>query len=166
MLTFLSSVCSVSSEAATASRAGLRKHWKGVVRFISPLLVNLISSLAIVINRNTAWLSERRCFATQTGYIYEWTWERSVTKQCFYVSAYFFKWVYANPWPSLVGIQRIPAYHIDYTTARIHDRQKKKNLIYIAAGLGNPGQIWTACVGPVSQQRNHWKKTAEDRWQI
>ncbi len=126
MLTFLSSVCSVSSEAATASRAGLRKHWKGVVRFISPLLVNLISSLAIVINRNTAWLSERRCFATQTGYIYEWTWERSVTKQCFYVSAYFFKWVYANPWPSLVGIQRIPAYHIDYTTACIHDRQKKK----------------------------------------
>ncbi len=82
MLTFLSSVCSVSSEAATASRAGLRKHWKGVVRFISPLLVNLISSLAIVINRNTVWLSERRCFATQTGYIYEWTWERSVTKQC------------------------------------------------------------------------------------
>ncbi len=30
----------------------------------------------------------------------------------------FFKWVYANPCPSLVGIRRIPAYHVDYTTAR------------------------------------------------
>ncbi len=29
----------------------------------------------------------------------------------------FFKWVYANPLPSLVGIRRIPAYHVDYTTA-------------------------------------------------
>ncbi len=29
----------------------------------------------------------------------------------------FFKWVYANPCPSLVGIRRIPAYHVDYTTA-------------------------------------------------
>ncbi len=28
----------------------------------------------------------------------------------------FFKWVYANPCPSLVGIRRIPAYHVDYTT--------------------------------------------------
>ncbi len=28
-----------------------------------------------------------------------------------------FKWVYANPLPSLVGIRRIPAYHVDYTTA-------------------------------------------------
>ncbi len=37
----LSSVCSVSPEAAAASGAGcLQKHWKGVVNFISPLLVN------------------------------------------------------------------------------------------------------------------------------
>ncbi len=28
----------------------------------------------------------------------------------------FCKWVYANPCPSLVGIRRIPAYHVDYTT--------------------------------------------------
>ena len=27
----------------------------------------------------------------------------------------FFKWVYGNPWPFLVGIRRIPAYHVDYT---------------------------------------------------
>ncbi len=50
-------------------RGRSREHWKGVVSFISPLLVN--SSLAIVVNRNTAWLSERRCFASQTGWIYE-----------------------------------------------------------------------------------------------
>ncbi len=56
--------------------------------------------MAIVINRNTARLSERRCFATQTGWIYEWMCERSVTKRCCYVSACFFKWVYANPWSS------------------------------------------------------------------
>ncbi len=31
----------------------------------------------------------------------------------------FFKWVYANPCPSLVGIRRIPAYHVDYTTGPI-----------------------------------------------
>ncbi len=30
----------------------------------------------------------------------------------------FFKWVYANPCPSLVGIRRIPAYHVDYTTGK------------------------------------------------
>ncbi len=28
----------------------------------------------------------------------------------------FFKWVYGNPWPFLVGIRCIPAYHVDYTT--------------------------------------------------
>ncbi len=29
----------------------------------------------------------------------------------------FFKWVYGNPLTFLVGIWRIPAYHVDYTTA-------------------------------------------------
>ncbi len=29
----------------------------------------------------------------------------------------FFKWVYGNPLTFLVGIRRIPAYHVDYTTA-------------------------------------------------
>ncbi len=105
---------------AAASGADLRKHWKGVVRFISPLLVHFKLSNNLVVNRNTAWwLSERRCFATQTGWIYEWTCERSVTKWCWYVSAYFFKWVYANPWPFLSSIRRIPAYHVDYTTALV-----------------------------------------------
>ncbi len=33
-----------------------------------------------------------------------------------YVSSHFFKWVYGNPWPLLVGISRIPAYNVDYTT--------------------------------------------------
>ncbi len=28
----------------------------------------------------------------------------------------FFKWVYGNPLTFLVGIRRIPAYHVDYTT--------------------------------------------------
>ncbi len=32
----------------------------------------------------------------------------------------FFKWVYGNPLTFLVGIRRIPAYHVDYTTAFIH----------------------------------------------
>ncbi len=30
----------------------------------------------------------------------------------------FFKWVYGNPLTFLVGIRRIPAYHVDYTTVR------------------------------------------------
>ncbi len=32
----------------------------------------------------------------------------------------FCKWVYANPCPSLVGIRRIPAYHVDYTTGYMY----------------------------------------------
>ncbi len=31
----------------------------------------------------------------------------------------FFKWVYGNPLTFLVGIRRIPAYHVDYTTVYI-----------------------------------------------
>ncbi len=42
--------------------------------------------------------------------------ESSVTKRCCYVSSTFFKWVYGNPLTFLVGIRRIPAYHVDYTT--------------------------------------------------
>ncbi len=67
MLTFLSSVCSVSPEAAAASGAGLRKHWKGVVRFISPLLVHFKLSnscqqkYGVIIRktvlRNTDWVN-------------------------------------------------------------------------------------------------------------
>ncbi len=34
----------------------------------------------------------------------------------------FFKWVYANPGPSLVGI---PAYHVDYTTETTSRTQKQ-----------------------------------------
>ncbi len=32
----------------------------------------------------------------------------------------FFKWVYGNPLAFLVGIRRIPAYHVDYTTVYIY----------------------------------------------
>ncbi len=39
-----------------------------------------------------------------------------LSQRCCYVSSRFFKWVYGNPWPLLVGIRRIPAYHVDYTT--------------------------------------------------
>ncbi len=31
----------------------------------------------------------------------------------------FFKWVYGNPLTFLVGIRRIPAYHVDYTTVSV-----------------------------------------------
>ncbi len=42
--------------------------------------------------------------------------ESSVTKRCCYVSSRFLRWVYGNPLTFLVGIRRIPAYHVDYTT--------------------------------------------------
>ncbi len=37
----------------------------------------------------------------------------------------FFKWVYGNPLTFLVGIRRIPAYHVDYTTVwnQINEKQ-------------------------------------------
>ncbi len=34
----------------------------------------------------------------------------------------FFKWVYGNPLTFLVGIRRIPAYHVDYTTGHRPNR--------------------------------------------
>ncbi len=43
-----------------------------------------------------------------------------LSQRCCYVSSRFFKLVYGNPWPLLVGIRRIPAYHVDYTTALIY----------------------------------------------
>ncbi len=42
----------------------------------------------------------------------------------------FFKWVYANPCPSLVGIRRIPAYHVDYTTG-FNANMQKYNEFYV-----------------------------------
>ncbi len=36
----------------------------------------------------------------------------------------FFKWVYGNPLTFLVGIRRIPAYHVDYTTGSTHLNEK------------------------------------------
>ncbi len=41
---------------------------------------------------------------------------KDLSQRCCYVSSRFFKWVYGNPWPWLVGIRRIPAYHVNYTT--------------------------------------------------
>ncbi len=38
-----------------------------------------------------------------------------VLSQRCYVSSRFFKWVYGNPLPLLVGIRRIPTYHVDYS---------------------------------------------------
>ncbi len=87
MLMFLSSVCSVT-RSSSSFRGRLRKHWKGVVRFIPPLLVNFKLSNSCQQKYSQQWLSERLCFAIQTGWIYEWTCERSVTKRCRYVSAY------------------------------------------------------------------------------
>ncbi len=122
MLTFLSSVCSVSPEAAAASGAGLRKHWKCVVHSISPLLVHFKLSNS---PQQKNGMIIRKTVLRNTDWVNLWMnlW-KGVTKRCCYcyVSASFFKWVYANPWPSLVGIQRIPAYHVDYTTAYAHHK--------------------------------------------
>ncbi len=69
-----------------------------------------------------AWLSERRWFATQTGeFMNELVKGLSRNDVVTYPRIplkknQFFKWVYANLWPSLVGIWRIPAYHANYTT--------------------------------------------------
>ncbi len=41
---------------------------------------------------------------------------KDLSQRCCYVSSRFFKWVYGNPWPLLVGVSRMPAYHVDYTT--------------------------------------------------
>ncbi len=38
-----------------------------------------------------------------------------VLSQRCYVSSCFFKWVYGNPLPLLVGIRHIPTYHVDYS---------------------------------------------------
>ena len=42
---------------------------------------------------------------------------KDLSQDDWYVSVHIFKWVYANPGAFLVGIRRIPAYHVDYTTA-------------------------------------------------
>ncbi len=79
--------------------AGLRKHWKGKSRQ---------QKYGVII---------RKTVLRYTDWVYLWMnlW-KDVTKQCCYVSACFFKWIYANPWPSLVVIRRKPAYKVDYTT--------------------------------------------------
>jgi len=53
----------------------------------------------------------------------------------------FFKWVYGNPLTFLVGIRRIPAYHVDYTTGWIHllIRQLLTDTLYKAIYI----IIWT-----------------------
>ncbi len=146
MLTFLSSVCSVSPQAATASGVGLRKHWKGVAyiyiyafgrhfysnrltvysgctyfvsmsyTIITPLLVNFKlsnkSSTEIRRDYQKDGVSQHRLCEFMN----------ELVKGChkgFYLSAYF-KRVYENPWPSLMGIRLIPAYHVDYTTGLLH----------------------------------------------
>ncbi len=38
----------------------------------------------------------------------------------------FFKWVYGNPLAFLVGIRRIPAYHVDYTTGHNHHSAERR----------------------------------------
>ncbi len=74
-------------------------------------------TIALVINRNTAWFSKSQCFDRNTDGVNLWM---NVWKICHKgVVTYprtFFKWVYGNPWPLLVGIRRIPVYHVDYTT--------------------------------------------------
>lgn len=40
--------------------------------------------------------------------------ESSLTKLYCYESLCIFKWVYGNPGAFLVGVQCIPAYHVDY----------------------------------------------------
>ncbi len=114
MLMFLSSVCSVT-RSSSSFRGRLRKHWKGVVRFIPPLLVNFKLSnscqqkYGVIVRkavlRNTDWMNL---------WMNLWKVCHKTMSLCIRIH---FKWVYANPWPSLVDIRRIPAYHIDYTTA-------------------------------------------------
>ncbi len=43
----------------------------------------------------------------------------------------FFKWVYGNPLTFLVGIRRIPAYHVDYTTGSNPNQTHLKQLIKV-----------------------------------
>ncbi len=89
------------------------KHWTGVVRFISPLWVNFKLSNS---RQQKYGVIVRKTVLCNKGRMNLWINLWKVTKLCCYVSACFFKWVYANPWHSFVGIRRIPAYHVEYTT--------------------------------------------------
>ncbi len=74
-------------------------------------------AIALVINRNSMKKSVLQSQHRRREFMNERV--KSLSQRCCDVSSRFFKWVYRNPWPLLVGIRRIPAYHVDYTTAFI-----------------------------------------------
>ncbi len=61
----------------------------------------------------------------------------------------FFKWVYGNPLTFLVGIRRIPAYHVDYTTALLSHAAA----MYRSATKGSLWQAGSVWARRASQQR-------------
>ncbi len=75
-------------------------------------------AIALVINRNTAWFSKSQCFDRNTDGVNLWMneWKFCHKYVVTYPRAFWGIGVYGNPWPLLVGICRIPAYHVDYTT--------------------------------------------------
>ncbi len=143
----------MSPEAASAT--DLRKHWKGVVHFISPLLVNFKLSnsrqqkystiIRKTVLRNTDWVNL---------WINLW---KDVTKWCCYVSACFFKWVYTNPWPSLARIRRIPAYHVDYTTVTLQYIIIIIILLHRPIYRPNYGKKWKHLVMKLYITPNQWR---------
>ncbi len=124
MLTFLSSVCSVTRSSSFRGR--LRKHWKGVVRFISPLLVHFKLSNSC---QQKYGVIVRKVVLCNTDWVNLWM---NLWKVCHKTTLLrirkHFKWGYANPWSSLVGIRY--AYHVDYTTVQISENE---NLVTQAA---------------------------------
>ncbi len=53
----------------------------------------------------------------------------------------FFKWVYGNPLTFLVGIRRIPAYHVDYTTGHIHNYTEYKQQLNVIGQLPTASSV-------------------------
>ncbi len=77
-------------------------------------------TIALVINRNSV-IFKKSVLQSQhrrSEFINERV--KVLSQRCWNVSSHFFKWVYGNPWPWLVGIGRIPVYHVDYIPVFIH----------------------------------------------
>ncbi len=74
-------------------------------------------AIALVINRNSMKKSVLQSQHRRREFMNERV--KSLSQRCCDLSSRFFKWVYGNPLPLLVGICHIPAYHVDYTTAFI-----------------------------------------------
>ncbi len=69
----------------------------------------------------------------------------------------FFKWVYGNPLTFLVGIRRIPAYHVDYTTGYQGLLRGNKLVAHCCCSAGTPKII------PASAAVSHWQHSNATR---